>query len=77
MLTQLLETELFTKLSLQEEEMMTGGGTGSSEDLKVNDPSFKLHKQVATFFDDPTIKILNTGASGPGGSLSGVQIKKT
>jgi hypothetical protein len=77
MLKQISENELFTDLSDLQQQMVVGGATGSDEDLSVNDPKFKLHKKINTFFDTSNVKLLNTGASGPGGSLSGVQINKS
>jgi hypothetical protein len=56
MLNQILETELLTELSDQQQQMIAGGLQSIS-------------KNVNTYYDPNAIKFLNQAGSGPGGSF--------
>ncbi len=57
MLTQILESQLLTELSDQQEQMIAGGGLSN------------INKNVSTYYDPNAIKFLNQAGSGPGGSF--------
>lgn len=63
MLAQILEIELLTELSEQQQQVVAGGLDG-------------IAKTIKTFFDQDHLDFLNQAGSGPGGSFVNTGIKQ-
>lgn len=63
MISQILETELLTELSEQQQQMIAGGLQS-------------IMKNVHTFYNTDAVAFLNQNGSGPGGSFVNTGIKQ-